>query len=268
MANEHHGNIIGVRLDVDLNNKLVAVGDLMRSVTLLAIPEEDGQEMKEMARDWGTHWITEVSMMPPGPDGAIAAIASDNIGNILLFERIVDPYFANSNGEKKWLMKATGGFHVGEIVNRIIPRTGALLGRHGSSSTNCNLDSQTLSIVKDGNPIQNSALVATANGSLLIIGEVSDVHYEIFQKISNAMEPQGYGGNNVSNCELRRPMTFKRNVLPSKDGEGRVFVDLDLVISFSNLTREKQHQVLQASESYLKLSEVLSLIEEIRTFNY
>lgn len=109
-----YGQILGIKSAV--LGFLVAVGDLMKSVSILAV-DLATDRLTEVGRDHEPHWMTEVAFIDQS-----SVLGADNLGNLFVLSR--DPaserHFASST-IPRWSLQARAGMHLGETVNRIVP---------------------------------------------------------------------------------------------------------------------------------------------------
>jgi len=121
---QHHGQIVGVHMDAGQDG-LVAVGDMMRSASLLQISPE-GDKLTEVARDYYTGWCTQTRLV----DGKHILVADDH-GNLSQLVVTADPNFLT----ERLVLDHSSAFHLGSIINSLVPGNLAEPGSNSSATT-------------------------------------------------------------------------------------------------------------------------------------
>jgi len=101
-----------IALHVVARGHFVVVGDLMRSVNLLAYKElEKGEKVLELiANDYNQNWLSAVEALDDDE-----FIASDADHNLFTLKRNSD----STDEEERRKLEDVGAFHLGDQINRI-----------------------------------------------------------------------------------------------------------------------------------------------------
>lgn len=212
-------------------NEHVVVGDLMKSVTFLRL-SETGESLVEIARDHESAWTTDVCCLSD-----TELLASDNLGNILLMTRVVDAHF-----KERWSIERTGAFHLGQVVNRILPGT---LARQYSSSghkPSCSGHQSPTADTQSSAPeytFDDPHIVATTCGGLYQLLRLSPPQTRLLRALERnlaiLLDPVG----KLDHAEWRAVSTERRKLRP----ESETFIDGDLILKFAEMPEPVQ-QVL------------------------
>jgi DNA damage-binding protein 1 len=203
----HFGQILGIKMDV--RGDLIAVGDLMKSITLLRI-DTSGEKLSELARDSEPNWMTEVRFISD-----MQLLGADNLGNVFVMERRRDPHFAG----EKWKLVGMAGFHIGEVVNRIARGT---LTRQGEQSV-----------------ISNPHLLATTCGSIYLFGMLPIRQYSILKVVERNLNIVNNPIGGLSHSTWRALATERRKPRPMES-----FLDGDLIAKFLDLPSEDMKKLI------------------------
>ena len=109
----HHGHIVA--LYVAVRGEFIVVGDLMKSVSLLAYKPEESV-IEERARDYNANWMTAVDILDDD-----TYLGAENNFNLFTLRRQSDA----ATDEERSRLEVVGEYHVGEFVNRF--RRGSLV---------------------------------------------------------------------------------------------------------------------------------------------
>lgn len=102
-------------IDIAVNGNTIAIGDLMKSLSIVRYIEGDTGEsdrIEEIARHFSTAWTTAISEVDEN-----TYLESDAEGNLIVLRQ-------NINGvtqEDKRRLETTSEFNLGEMVNKIRP---------------------------------------------------------------------------------------------------------------------------------------------------
>ncbi|KAK7098349.1 DNA damage-binding protein 1-like isoform X2 [Littorina saxatilis] len=201
-----------IALYVKVKGDFVLVGDLMRSITLLAYKQREGQ-FEEIAKDCNPNWMTAIEILDD--DNFLGAENSFN-----LFTCQKDS--AAATDEERSQMQECGLFHYGEFVNVFKP--GSLVMQHAG---------ETLT------PIQNTVLIGTVHGA---VGLVSQIPQEFFNFL---MDVQTRLANMIKSVGKIDHSFWRSFHTERKTEAAQGFIDGDLIESFLDLTREKMAEVVQ-----------------------
>jgi len=228
---DHTGHILALYLAT--RGDFIIVGDLMKSISLLAYTPVDGL-MKELARDFRPNWMTAVGFLDD--DNYIGAENSFNIFSLQRNSEAVSP-------EERVKLEVTGEFHVGEFINRF--RQGSLVMKMPTEGP------------QQGPIITNTTLFGTASGSIGVLASIDKESYQILENIQNSLNNviKGVGGFSY---EEWRAFYNERTPYPVP---AHGFLDGDLIESFMDLTPKQMEQV--ASETNLTVEEIQKLIETL-----
>lgn len=102
----HHGHIMA--LNIDSYGEYIAVGDLMKSVSILKYHAAESR-LEEVARDFNSNWMTAVAMLSDN-----TVIGAESGYNLFAMRRESEAVEAD---KRKWL-QIIGTFHTGESINR------------------------------------------------------------------------------------------------------------------------------------------------------
>ncbi|XP_068761921.1 DNA damage-binding protein 1-like [Montipora capricornis] len=189
----------------------ILVGDLMRSMTLLAYKSMEGS-LEEIAHDYSPNWMVAVEIIDD--DTFLGAGNSFN-----LFTCQKDSGSA-ADDDRSYLQEA-GQFHLGEFVN--VFRHGSLVMEHPGEASS---------------PFQGCILFGTVNGTIGIVAqlpqELSNFLTQIQGKLSKVIKSVG-----KIDHEFWRSFSNERKQEPAAG-----FVDGDLIESFLDLPRAKMEEVV------------------------
>ena len=104
-------------LYVAVRGEFIVVGDLMKSVSLLAYKPEESV-IEERARDYNANWMTAVDILDDE-----TYLGAENNFNLFTLRRQSDA----ATDEERSRLEVVGEYHVGEFVNRF--RRGSLVMR-------------------------------------------------------------------------------------------------------------------------------------------
>lgn len=150
LASSHHGQVIGVHIDV-LGPDLISIGDMLRSANLLRL-DLTTDRLHEIARDYSPAWASCVRFI----DDAHLLMADDR-GNLCQLVKNTDPNFVT----ERLLLEPSGAFHLGSLVNALVP---------GS------LSEATAAQIEDNKPSSSSSsfIFGTSSGAIGTVSVVRD----------------------------------------------------------------------------------------------
>ncbi|XP_064600976.1 DNA damage-binding protein 1-like [Liolophura sinensis] len=229
-------NIIALYLKT--KGDFILVGDLMRSVTLLAYKPMDGQ-FEEIARDFNPNWMSAVEIIDDEH-----FLGAENCFNLFTCQKDS----AATTDEERQHLEEVGLFHLGEFVN--VFRKGSLVMQHS-------LESST--------PTHGSILFGTVNGAVGLITQLPPDFYSFLKEVQERLAKVIKSVGKISHCVWRSFYTERK--LESAEG----FIDGDLIESFLDLSREKMQEVVQGLQmddgSGMKreatVDDLLKMIEEL-----
>ncbi|KAI8927951.1 mono-functional DNA-alkylating methyl methanesulfonate N-term-domain-containing protein [Entophlyctis helioformis] len=230
LESTNHGHVLALTLAS--RGDFVLVGDLMKSVTLLALNAQTGC-LEEVARDHDTSWMTAVGMVDDD-----LYIGADSSYNLFAVRR---RHGDAETEEERQRLGAAAHFHIGELVNRF---------RHGSL---------TMRMADQVLPASPELLYCTVSGTIGVIATVTAETFAILDALQDGMRHvvQGVGG--LEHAEWRRFVT-ERKQCPQAG-----MIDGDLVETFLELNQAQQEQV----EAFVTqrvptgLQELIKLVEDL-----
>uniref|UniRef100_A0A3Q2ZXQ1 DNA damage-binding protein 1 n=1 Tax=Kryptolebias marmoratus TaxID=37003 RepID=A0A3Q2ZXQ1_KRYMA len=154
----HYNNIMALYLKT--KGDFILVGDLMRSVLLLAYKPMEGN-FEEIARDFNPNWMSAVEILDD--DNFLGA---ENAFNLFVCQKDS----AATTDEERQHLQEVGVFHLGEFVNVFC---------HGS------LVLQNL--VESSTPTQGSVLFGTVNGMIGLVTSLSEGWYSLLLDLQNRL---------------------------------------------------------------------------------
>ncbi|KAL1431309.1 hypothetical protein MTO96_014330 [Rhipicephalus appendiculatus] len=206
----HFNNILALYLRA--KGDFVLVGDLMRSMSLLAYKPLEGN-FEEIARDYQTNWMSSVEILDD--DTFLGAESTTN-----LF--VCQKDSAATTDEERQHLQEVGQFHLGEFVN--VFRHGSLVMQHPGETSS---------------PTQGSVLFGTIHGA---IGLVSQLPADFYTFLSEVQEKLTKVIKSVGKIDH----AFWRSFSTERKTEQAVgFIDGDLIESFLDLSRDKMQEVVQ-----------------------
>ncbi|TRY96321.1 hypothetical protein DNTS_021823 [Danionella cerebrum] len=154
----HYNNIMALYLKT--KGDFILVGDLMRSVLLLAYKPMEGS-FEEIARDFNPNWMSAVEILDD--DNFLGA---ENAFNLFVCQKDS----AATTDEERQHLQELGLFHLGEFVNVFC---------HGS------LVLQNLS--ETSTPTQGSVLFGTVNGMIGLVTSLSESWFSFLLDLQNRL---------------------------------------------------------------------------------
>ncbi|KAM4617194.1 DNA damage-binding protein 1 [Discoglossus pictus] len=205
----HYNNIMALYLKT--KGDFILVGDLMRSVLLLAYKPMEGN-FEEIARDFNPNWMSAVEILDD--DNFLGA---ENAFNLFVCQKDS----AATTDEERQHLQEVGLFHLGEFVNVFC---------HGS------LVMQNLG--ETSPPTQGSVLFGTVNGMIGLVTSVSESWYNLLLDVQNRL-------NKVIKSVGKIEHSFWRSFHTERKTEAATgFIDGDLIESFLDISRPKMQEVV------------------------
>lgn len=232
----HFNNILALYLRA--KGDFVLVGDLMRSMSLLAYKPLEGN-FEEIARDYQTNWMSSVEILDD--DTFLGAESTTN-----LF--VCQKDSAATTDEERQHLQEVGQFHLGEFVN--VFQHGSLVMQHPGETSS---------------PTQGSVLFGTIHGAIGLVSQLPADFYtfllEVQEKLTKVIKSVG-----------KIDHAFWRSFSTERKTEQAVgFIDGDLIESFLDLSRDKMQEVVQGIQmddgSGMKrdasVDDLIKIIEEL-----
>ncbi|XP_051580476.1 DNA damage-binding protein 1-like [Myxocyprinus asiaticus] len=232
----HYNNIMALYLKT--KGDFILVGDLMRSVLLLAYKPMEGS-FEEIARDFNPNWMSAVEILDD--DNFLGA---ENAFNLFVCQKDG----AATTDEERQHLQEVGLFHLGEFVN-VFSHGSLVLQNLGESST----------------PTQGSVLFGTVNGMIGLVTSLSEGWYSLMMDLQNRL-------NKVIKSVGKIEHSFWRSFHTERKTEQATgFIDGDLIESFLDLGRAKMQEVVSTLQiddgSGMKreatVDEVIKIVEEL-----
>ncbi|ROL51216.1 DNA damage-binding protein 1 [Anabarilius grahami] len=231
----HYNNIMALYLKT--KGDFILVGDLMRSVLLLAYKPMEGS-FEEIARDFNPNWMSAVEILDD--DNFLGA---ENAFNLFVCQKDS----AATTDEERQHLQEVGLFHLGEFVN-VFSHGSLVLQNLGESST----------------PTQGSVLFGTVNG---MIGKL---HTHAARPVTSS-DCHRTSEFRVTALKSLTSTTWRSFHTERKTEQATGFIDGDLIESFLDLGRAKMQEVVSTLQiddgSGMKreatVDEVIKIVEEL-----
>jgi len=206
----HFNHIIALYLKT--KGDFILVGDLMRSVTLLAYKSMEGS-FEEIAQDFNPNWMSAIEILDDD-----TFVGAENSYNLFTCQKDS----AAATDEDRQHLQEIALFHLGEFVN---------VFRHGSLVMQ-NLGESTMAT-------QGSVLFGTVNGTVGLITQFPPEHYNFLKEIQDRLAKVIRSVGKIEHGFWRSFHTER------KTEQTTGFLDGDLIESFLDLSREKMLDVCQ-----------------------
>ena len=229
----HHGHIVA--LYVAVRGDFIVVGDLMKSVSLLAYKPEESV-IEERARDYNANWMTAVDILDDD-----TYLGAENNFNLFTLRKQSDA----ATDEERSRLEIVGEYHVGEFVNKF--RRGSLVMRLPDQE---HADVPTL-------------LFGTVNGVIGVLATLPREQFEFLSALQAALNKAVSGVGGLSHDAWRSFQNEHRH--RSKEG-AKGFVDGDLIESFLDLKPEKAAEVAAAVN--LGVDELTRRVEDLQRLTH
>lgn len=205
----HYNNIMALYLKT--KGDFILVGDLMRSVLLLAYKPMEGN-FEEIARDFNPNWMSAVEILDD--DNFLGA---ENAFNLFVCQKDS----AATTDEERQHLQEVGLFHLGEFVN-VFCHGSLVMQNLGEAST----------------PTQGSVLFGTVNGMIGLVTSLSESWYNLLLDMQNRL-------NKVIKSVGKIEHSFWRSFHTERKTEPATgFIDGDLIESFLDISRPKMQEVV------------------------
>ncbi|KAI6225193.1 DNA damage-binding protein 1 [Aphelenchoides fujianensis] len=224
-------------LHMKTKGDIVLVGDLIRSVTMLAFKHTEVQ-FEEVARDYMAEWTTTCEIIDSD-----SVIADENAYNLYTCHKSAKP----DNDDDRIRFHQTGYWYLGKNVN--VFRLGNL------HSTNVNMTT----------PYSNPVLYGTSNGGLGVVVQLSEGLFKYLEQLQQRI------AKNTNSC-MRVSYDDYRNFFTDRQTVKHVgFVDGDFIEGLADMPREKvakiiagmEHPPDSAQKGPVTPEEVLRLVEDL-----
>ncbi|RQM27715.1 hypothetical protein B5M09_002429 [Aphanomyces astaci] len=203
----HHGHTLV--LYMESRGDFIAIGDLMKSISLLQYKALDGS-LEEVAKDLNSNWMAAVDILDDDH-----FIGSETDFNLFCVER----QSGATTDEERSRLDCVSEYHVGEFVNRF---------RHGS-----------LVMQEQGQATTRTPLLfGTVSGMIGCILPLDNAQYGFLRRVESALNQVIKGVGGLLHKEWRM-YESKRTV-----NEARGFVDGDLIEGFLDLTKPHQQKAV------------------------
>uniref|UniRef100_A0A8W4FDP5 Damage specific DNA binding protein 1 n=1 Tax=Sus scrofa TaxID=9823 RepID=A0A8W4FDP5_PIG len=204
----HYNNIMAY---LKTKGDFILVGDLMRSVLLLAYKPMEGN-FEEIARDFNPNWMSAVEILDD--DNFLGA---ENAFNLFVCQKDS----AATTDEERQHLQEVGLFHLGEFVN-VFCHGSLVMQNLGETST----------------PTQGSVLFGTVNGMIGLVTSLSESWYNLLLDMQNRL-------NKVIKSVGKIEHSFWRSFHTERKTEPATgFIDGDLIESFLDISRPKMQEVV------------------------
>ncbi|XP_074660868.1 DNA damage-binding protein 1-like [Tubulanus polymorphus] len=206
----YFNNIISLYLKA--KGDFILVGDLMRSVALLAYKPLEGT-FEEIARDFNPNWMSAIGILDDD-----AFIGAENSFNLFTCQKDS----AATTDEERQHLQEVGLYHLGEFVN--VFRHGSLVMQHPGETTT---------------PTQGSMLFGTVNGAIGLVTQLPTDFFAFLMEVQVNLTKVICSVGKIDHAFWRSFHT-ERKTEPSIG-----FIDGDLIESFLDLSRDKMAEVVQ-----------------------
>uniref|UniRef100_A0A8B9ZBU8 DNA damage-binding protein 1 n=1 Tax=Buteo japonicus TaxID=224669 RepID=A0A8B9ZBU8_9AVES len=200
----HYNNIMALYLKT--KGDFILVGDLMRSVLLLAYKPMEGN-FEEIARDFNPNWMSAVEILDD--DNFLGA---ENAFNLFVCQKDS----AATTDEERQHLQEVGLSHLGEFVN-VFCHGSLVMQNLGETST----------------PTQGSVLFGTVNGMIGLVTSLSESWYNLLLDMQNRLNKVIKSVGKIESFHTER-----------KTEPATGFIDGDLIESFLDISRPKMQEVV------------------------
>lgn len=227
-----------IALYLKTKGDFVFVGDLMKSVTLLAYKPMEGN-FEEIAQDFNPNWMTAIEILDDD-----TFLGTENSFNLFTWQKDS----AATTEEERQHLQEVGVYHLGEFVN--VFRHGSLVMQHPGETTT---------------PTQGSVLFGTVNGAIGLVTQLPQDFFNFSMEVQNKLAQVIKSVGKIEHSFWRAAQT-ERKTEPTSG-----FIDGDLIESFLDLNRDKMQEVIQGLQiddgSGMKreatVDELVKMIEEL-----
>ncbi|XP_033123862.1 DNA damage-binding protein 1-like [Anneissia japonica] len=231
----HINNVIALYLKA--KGDFVLVGDLLRSITLLAYKSMEGC-MEEIARDYNPNWMSAIEILDDD-----TFLGSENSYNLFTCQK---DSAATTDDERQHLQEESF-FHLGEFVN--VFRKGSLVMQNiGESTINT----------------QGNVLFGTINGTIGLVTRLPEEFFKFLLEVQNKLTKVIKSVGKIDHS-FWRAFNTDRKTEPANG-----FIDGDLIESFLDLSPDKMEEVvkgLQIDDGGMKRdatsNDLIKIVEEL-----
>ena len=246
---DYKGHIVAYKVRA-IDNELILVGDIMKSLTLLCYKPGE-QRIVEVARDCQNYWVS--SMIPISKGAYLASECS--YGLYCLIRNVEAPPSSdannsNNNGDDatvggdddRWRLLMCGDYNLGEAVNCF--RKGSLVMRPEDLSASDN----------DIVPI-DTFVWGAASGAIGIVARITRENYELLMQVEDRMKDLAPGLGGLSHDVWRSFASNSKTIPPTR------FADGDLIEQFLDLPLSKKEQI--AKRLKMTAKDLTKIIESL-----
>uniref|UniRef100_A0A8C3K4T5 DNA damage-binding protein 1 n=1 Tax=Calidris pygmaea TaxID=425635 RepID=A0A8C3K4T5_9CHAR len=209
----HYNNIMALYLKT--KGDFILVGDLMRSVLLLAYKPMEGN-FEEIARDFNPNWMSAVEILDD--DNFLGA---ENAFNLFVCQKDS----AATTDEERQHLQEVGLSHLGEFVN-VFCHGSLVMQNLGETST----------------PTQGSVLFGTVNGMIGLVTSLSESWYNLLLDMQNRLNKVIKSVGKIEHSLYPFPIRSFHTERKTEPATG--FIDGDLIESFLDISRPKMQEVV------------------------
>ncbi|ORX91440.1 DNA damage-binding protein 1-like protein [Basidiobolus meristosporus CBS 931.73] len=207
-VHSHEGHVLA--LYIVTRGDFIIVGDLMRSISLLAYKQLD-DTIEEISKDYNSNWMSAVEALDDD-----LYIGSEIGFNLFTVRKNAEA----TTDEERRRLETVGQFHLGEFVNKF---------RHGSLVMN-QPDNET--------PAISSLLFGTANGSIGVVASLPQDQYNFLLQVQSNLTKVIHGVGGLDHQEWRAFQNERKTVACHG------FLDGDLIECFLDLKKERMEDVV------------------------
>jgi len=231
-----YSNII-VALYIKTKGDFILVGDLMRSMTLLAYKPMEGR-IEEIAQEYSPNWMTAVEILDDD-----TFLGAENSFNLCTCQKDS----AATSDEERNTLNEVGRYHVGEFIN--VFRHGSLIIQHANEQVT---------------PIQSSVLFGTVSGAIGLVASISKTMFDFLLQVQTKLNKVIVSVGKIEHSSWR---SFS-NERKTEQAEG--YIDGDVIESFLDLPRVQMEEVvsgLQIEDGGMKrdctVEDLIKQVEEL-----
>eukprot|EP00111_Clytia_hemisphaerica_P011207 TCONS_00032834-protein len=205
----YHNTILALYLKA--KGDFILVGDLMRSVTLLAYKPLEGR-LEEIAHDSSPNWMTAVEIIDDD-----SFLGAENCFNLFTCQKDSGA----TNDEDRQHLQQAGRYHLGDSVN--VFRHGSLVMQH---------------TVEQSTPISYSILYGTVRGTIGLVAGLQKNVFEFLQQVQDKLVKVIKSVGKIDH-NMWRSFHNERKTEPSLGS-----IDGDLIEKCLDLTRDQLKEVV------------------------
>ena len=233
---DYKGHILAYKVRA-IDDELVLVGDVMKSITLLHYKPGE-QRIVEVARDCQNYWVS--AMVPVSKGAYLASECSYGLYSLVHNVEAEDIPQSETTGintrsissaetgfivnDERWKLLMCGCYNLGEAVNCF--RRGSLVMRPEDLSPS------------DGDIVPTDTFVwGATSGAVGVVARISKENYELLAQIEDRMKDVAPGLGGLSH-DVWRSFTSNSKTVPATR-----FADGDLIERFLDLPHAKKEQI-------------------------